>query len=161
MSRASESPLQRLSTGRGREAPFLEAAETQAGERLARDFERGGLQPSITQSWNAARIGGERGGVGDLSDMAIDARQRVAKAMTAVGPELSGLLLDACCFAKGLETIETERRWPARSAKLLLKTGLAILARHYGLSSAAEGQASSGRIRHWGSGDHRPRARPG
>ncbi|MEN0001668.1 MAG: DUF6456 domain-containing protein, partial [Pseudomonadota bacterium] len=59
------------------------------------------------------------------------ARGRVAKALSNVGPELAGLLLDVCCFLKGLERVEAERRWPRRSAKLLLKVALASLDRHY------------------------------
>ncbi|MBO0905963.1 DUF6456 domain-containing protein [Jiella sonneratiae] len=143
-----ETPLTRLATRRVRGGePFLTQAEAMAGERIRADFTRGQMSPAITQRWDAMPRAPRRGGIGDLADTAIDARKRVGAACDAVGPELSGLLLDVCCFLKGLETVERERQWPARSAKLLLKTGLAMLARHYGFDR--EGGARSGRIRHW------------
>ena len=105
-----------------------------AGERLHADFTRGGLQPRMTMSWEpriATRQKGEAGAARDLTDTALAARGRVAKAIEAIGPELSGVALDVCCFLKGLETVERERQWPARSAKLMLRAALMALARHY------------------------------
>lgn len=136
---------------------FLSDDEFQAGERLRADFTRGNMLPSITANWEAGvikRSRGERGAVAELSDHALDCRDRVEKALKAVGPELSGVLLDICCFLKGLELVERERLWPARSAKMMLKTGLSILHRHYTAgrnSSKAEASAY-----HWGTPDYRP-----
>jgi hypothetical protein len=152
-----ESPLGRLAVRRGKDgAAFLAAAETLAGERLRADFTRAGLSPTLTQRWDASPRGGGGTGRGafDLSDSALDARRRVDAALRAVGPELSGVLLDVCCFLKGLEQVERERQWPVRSAKLMLKTGLAALGRHYGLGSEAVG--GEARMRRWGAEDYRP-----
>ena len=151
-----ESPLARLAQPRGKAPAFLSEAEVAAGERLRADYTRGQLLPGISQRWDGLPRQGRCGASGgsDLSDSAIDARARVDAAIEAVGPELSGVLVDMCCFLKGLETIEKERQWPVRSGKLMVKTGLSVLARHYGSS----GNATTGRsgIRRWGTADYRP-----
>lgn len=133
MAVSDESPLTRLAARKGPDgAAFLAPHEVAAGERLRADFTRGALMPGITQRWDDTPRSGPRSGPAELSDAALDCRQRVTLAMKAVGPELSGVLLDVCCFLKGTERVEAERQWPARSAKLMLKTALAVLARHYG-----------------------------
>ena len=69
--------------------------------------------------------------------------------------EFSGLLIDVCGFLKGLELVERERRWPPRSAKLLLVMGLERLAAHYGLSGDATGQVRR-KTSVWQSANARP-----
>ncbi|PWW02189.1 hypothetical protein DFR52_102857 [Hoeflea marina] len=100
---------------------------------MRRDFERGRLMPGVSQRWEpvTARGGSGAGGMAELADAAIAARGRVERALDAAGPEFSGLLVDVCCFLKGLEQVERERQWPQRSAKLMLGAGLRILERHY------------------------------
>jgi hypothetical protein len=155
-----ESPLSALRHRRGRDGrPLIDAVEFAAGERLRSDFERGRLTPRITANWSAAVAAGRRdggaGGIAELTDAALSARRRVEQAIAALGPEFGGLILDFCCFLKGLEEIERERRWPARSAKLVLQLGLSALARHYGLGLKARGKARA-QIVHWGTPDYRP-----
>lgn len=131
------SALSRLKERDG--TPWFPSLALRAGDRLLADFTFGGLQPRVTAPWEPRLGGGKRAGPGaaaDLSDHATDARARVAKAMRALGPDLSGVALDVCCFSKGLELVERERQWPARSAKLMLRTALMTLARHYGLPGA-------------------------
>ena len=153
----AESPLAWLARRKGKDgAPLVDAACLEAGERLRRDLTIGAMLPRTTANWSAAVASGSRSlGPADFTEAMISARQRARAALAAVGPDLSGLLIDICGFLKGLETIERERSWPARSGKLVLELALRQLCRHYGLESAARGRAGIG-LRHWGAGDFRP-----
>ncbi len=155
---AAESPLAQLARLKSRDgSPFLAPEEREAGERLRTDFTRGQMLPRLGANWEASVATGRRdggaGGVADVTDAALAARLRVERALVAVGPELSGILVDICCFLKGIETVEFERGWPARSAKLMLKTALSALARHY----RPPASATRARLLHWGTQDFRPR----
>lgn len=149
----SESPLSALERLKGRAGEtYFPREALAAGERLHADFTRGQLQPQITMRFEprlGTSVKGGRGAVADLSDTAIAARLRVNRALAALGPELSGVALDICCFMKGLETVERERQWPPRSAKLMLKTALMALHRHYTPPTRRE-------TRHWGEEGFRP-----
>ena len=139
----AESPLAWLARRKGRDGkPLIEAVQLQAGERLRADFTRAQLTPRVTSTWDASAATGRRSGQGSqaaFADTVFAARERVRSALDAVGPEFAGLLLDVCCFLKGLEDVERERRWPPRSAKVVVQLGLDRLARHYGLAGEARG----------------------
>lgn len=155
-----ESPVAHLARRRDRFGKrLLEPHQVEAAERLRRDFEIAGLQPRMTASHfdNTAPVSRRSRchNVGaNLADSAVAARQRLDKVAGALGPELAGVAFDACCFLKGMETIERDRRWPARSAKLVLSLALTALARHFGLVSHDRGSERNERIRHWGSNDY-------
>jgi hypothetical protein len=147
----AESPLGWLARRKGRDGqPLIEAVQFQAGERLRTDFTRANLTPNVTSSWDPSRAQGRRGqsGGGTFSDAVVAAREQVNRALEAVGPEFADVLLDVCCFLKGLEDVERARRWPPRSAKVVLQLGLDRLARHYGLARDARGR-SHAPIRTW------------
>ena len=147
----AESPLSWLARRKGRDGePLIQAVQFQAGERLRNDFTCAQMTPRVTASWDAAVAEGRRGqgASGTFTDVVVAARERLRGALNAVGPEFSGLLLDVCCFLKRLEDIERERRWPPRSAKVVLQLGLDRLARHYGLAEQARGLACAP-IRTW------------
>jgi hypothetical protein len=146
-----ESPLAWLARRRGRDGkPLVAAHQLQAGERLRSDFTMAQLMPRTTSNWDSPLGSGRRNGAGagDPTETMVAARQRVHSALDAVGPEFAGLLLDVCCFLKGLEDIERERTWPARSAKVVLQLALDRLARHYGYGAQAHGRAR-GEVRVW------------
>ena len=147
---AAESPLAWLARRKARDGRALISAEQfLAGERLRADFTSAQLTPRITANWESSVAKDRRSGRDmTFSDAAVAARQRVRNALDDVGPEFIGLLLDVCCFLKGLEDVERERRWPARSGKVVLQLGLDRLARHYGYGVEARGAAHAA-VRTW------------
>lgn len=137
----AESPLAWLRRRRGRNGePILDDGQFAAGERLRADHTHGAIVPGLRgMAWSALGSGAgggsgrdPRGGLVELTDTTLAARARLERAMREVGPELAGVLIDVCCELKGLEQVERERRWPPRSAKVVLLLGLTRLARHYG-----------------------------
>jgi hypothetical protein len=161
-----ESPLTWLARRKDKEGrPLIARAEYEAGEKLRSDYQFALLAQRVTASWSALPIdsGSRRAtpGVGvDLADNVIAARERVNRALAAVGPELAGILIDVCCYLKGLEVLEKAEGWPQRSGKIILQLALQRLARHYGLLRDGEAQAGPAKVRHWGAQDYRPRIEP-
>lgn len=153
-----ESPLGAISRLKEKSGQvFLPPEAIAAGERLHADFTRAQLQPRLTMAYEprlSTKTKGGAGGTADLSDTALAARQRVGRAMEAIGPELCGVVLDVCCFQKGLEIVERERQWPVRSAKLMLRAALMALARHY--APPSRGTARQNHV--WGAEGYRPEA---
>lgn len=156
-----ESPLGWLRKRKDRNGtPMVDDAQFEAGERLRREFERAQLTPSVTSSWESAAPSRRMrraapAGAAALSDEALSSRQRVLRALEAVGPELSGVLIDVCCHLSGLAETEKSRGWPQRSGKVILGIALTSLARHYGLDGPG-GTSRPARMRHWGVEDFRP-----
>lgn len=144
-----ESPLAWLARRKGRDGrPMIDGNQFVAGERLRADFTRAHLAPRVTSSWSGlARTPGSGGGAGEMTDLIVASRQRVRNALQACGPEFAGVLMDVCCFLRGLEDVERERGWPPRSAKVVLQLALDRLARHYGLQLAP--RRDTARIRTW------------
>lgn len=155
-----ESVLGWLRRRKGRDGvPLISEEEYQAGERLRADFWFAGLTPRVTSSWHGnLPPGGRRSAPGtgvEIRDEVIAAQSRVRRALAAVGPELSGILVDVCCHAMGLEAAERGSGWPQRSGKVVLQIALRSLARHYGLSQP-QGAGSVRRTWHWGAPGYRP-----
>lgn len=154
-----ESPLAWLARRKNRDGrPFLERAQVEAGERFRRDIEQAQILQRVTANWEASiaasRRGSDAGAV--VSEIAMDARKRLSRAFDAVGPDLAGLLTDVCGYLKRLEIVESERAWPARSGKVVLKIALDRLARHYGIASEARGPSRAQALLHWGAEGFRP-----
>ena len=132
----NESPLSRLRHRKSRTGkPYLSERAYLAGERLRSDFTRGTYQKSVSFNWeprvtSCSKASG-RMAAADLADASLDARSRIDAVIAVLGADLSGVTMDVCCYLKGLEDIERDRMWPPRSAKLMLRTGLEMLANHY------------------------------
>lgn len=153
----AESPLAWLARRRGKDGRTLVSeAAFMAGERLRADYTRANLLPRVTANWQSTVSSGRRGeGSGlDYSDVVMAARQRVDAAVRAVGPELGGVLVDVCCFLAGIEQVECDRGWPARSGKVVLCLALDRLAAHYGISTVATGVRAG--MTSWGADGYRP-----
>ena len=132
---AAESPLIALSRRRDRDGkPFLDETLVSAGERLREDFELAQIGPQVSQNWDRfLTTDGRRsfdseshGGKG-----ASDAKDRVARALSDLGPGLSDVALRCCCYLEGLELAEKRMGWSARSGKIVLRIALQRLKRHY------------------------------
>jgi hypothetical protein len=155
-----ETPLAWLHRRKDKDGqPLITDAQYTAGERLAADYHRAHISRRVTSDWSGVaasrrvRRGAPDTGV-ELSDAAVAARERVYRALGAVGSELGGILLDVCCFETGLEMAEQAAGWPQRAAKVVLQLALTSLARHYGL--IAPERLPFARLRHWGDEDYRP-----
>ena len=125
----------------------LTKEELDAAYRLRDDYERAHMTSRLTMDWTQAGYEGEKGqrragGHEVLPNSALDARKRVSKALNYVGPILSDMLVEICCYQSGLQESEERLGVPARSAKLLLKSGLARLSVHYGFQTEIAVSAS-------------------
>jgi len=137
------------SAGKGQPA-FLAPHHCLAAERFERMAQRAMLAPRMTMSYSLAQRPGRGAGNGaaDLTDTAAQARARLNDLCADLGTDCAGVLLDVLCFGKGLQQVETERQWPRRSAKLVLRIALDRLAGVMGLSPQAQG-APAGHDRVW------------
>jgi Domain of unknown function (DUF6456) len=159
----AESPLGWLKNRKDRNGKALISPQQyEAGERLRADYWFAHLSPRVTSNWSTLASSGRSRrsapmNAAELRDEVIAAKERVMRALMAVGPEIAGVLVDICCELKGLEEAEKENGWPQRAGKVVLQIGLTRLARHYGLirEEHSEGHPVR-RMRHWGSDDYRP-----
>lgn len=92
-------------------------AMCQAGEALAADWDRAGLTPRCTA--NLLSSGG--GGYRSITDLQMDARLRITKALAGDRARYADLLVSVCCMDQSLR--DTRR----------LRRALLVLAYHYGL----------------------------
>jgi hypothetical protein len=135
-----EDPIGWLARRKGADGqPFLTADEVEAGERLRLDFEIAQMGPSVAQDWRKFLAPGDRLAGTPVSrgpgEGPMAARDRVAKALSDLGPGLADSALRVCCFLEGLEACERRMGWSARSGKVVLKIALQRLSQHYGLAA--------------------------
>lgn len=128
----AESPLALLSRRRDKNGePFLLADLVTAGERLREDFELCQIGASAPQNWHLF-LSGDDGMIRlPRPDGSAAARDRVSSALRDLGPGLGDVVLRCCCYLEGLETVEKQLAWSARSGKIVLRIALQRLKRHY------------------------------
>jgi hypothetical protein len=160
---AAESPLAWLRHRRGRDGkPLLGDAAFAAGERLRADLTRAALVAGPGAGWSpSGRVdgGGWRPDRLNQNETVLAARQRVRRALEAVGPDFAGLLVDVCGFLTPIADLEAEQNWPVRSGKVILRLALEALARHYGLADAGHGPRNARHFSVWRDLDARPTLR--
>lgn len=127
-----ESPIAWLARRRDSNGqPWLTPTEAAAGERLREEFESLGTQGRMTMRWDATpRVDGGRPGLAP-AERDLAARERIANALTAVGPGLREILERVCLMGSALEMAERSLKLPRRAGKTVLKLALQRLARHY------------------------------
>lgn len=118
----------------------LDPHQREVAARLSQLLERSQLRQRVTMSYDPQRVGEGRGaGARDVTDSVADARKQLARLASALPRECWGVLVDTCLYEKGLQQIETERGWPRRSAKLVLRIGLDHVGSLFGMDAMAKG----------------------
>ena len=127
----AESPLGWLrSRGHVSERQFA------AGEALRRDWEKSGLPPRVTMSWDAPPPDRSPRGPAEpaaATTAQVAARRRFDTAVEALGPGLRDIAWRVVCAGEGMREAETALGWPTRAGKLVLTMALDRLADHYRL----------------------------
>lgn len=149
------STLALLGRGRGGEAAFLQPHQIEAAKRVQTLFQRSQLRPRTTMHYGPRVGGGGPSRGNDISDMAADARKQLADLHRSLPADCADVVIDICGFEKGLQEVESERGWPRRSAKLVLRIGLETLAQRFGLTASAIGRERP-QASHWLGAGARP-----
>lgn len=128
----AEVTMRRLAALRGPKGePWLSQTELLAASKLRADWSVGEVGLVRGSDWMAAPMGTTRG-PGNAQEAAMarrcDARRRLADALAKLAKPLRRVVERVCLYEEGLEALERSEGWPARSAKLALKLGLAQLA---------------------------------
>lgn len=119
-------------------AGFFSGREIAAARQIWSDFEggqRGLLRGSDLEA--APKSGAARGpGSGQEAAMlaGLAARDSVREALEALPRPFAAAVRAFCLDETGLEALERQSRWPARSGKVVLKLALELLADHYRLA---------------------------
>ncbi|MEM7749322.1 MAG: DUF6456 domain-containing protein [Pseudomonadota bacterium] len=161
-SRTEKSALDWLRERRQKDGShMISDIEFQAGDRIRRDFWLGQMAQRVTTNYQSVpkvgRFNNGRDSSVDFRQSVLDARERVRRALEAVGSDYSGLIMDICCLDRKLSDVEVDSGWPKRSGKVILQLALRQLARHYGLLQDRSDRVGNVQPkRHWGDQDYRP-----
>lgn len=133
-------PILRLAKGQQAQ-PFLLDHHLEAARRLAALFWKARLNQRVTMSYDPTRIGNKAGGApqGDMALSVAEARGQLNRLALALPQDCWAVLSDVCGYQLGLQDIETQRQWPRRGAKLVLRIALEQLAERWGITARAIG----------------------
>lgn len=120
-------------TGAGGQ-PLLSAAQIEAGEQFARDYDRGGMGFVRGQSFDSAVVDGGAGhsAAEEALISRMDRRRRVSEAISCLGPGLDRVLIAVCCENWSLEQIERSEKWAKHTGRTVLAMALDRLVAFYG-----------------------------
>lgn len=111
----------------------ITAAERAAGERLSADAHASGIIGRLTMKWDPTpRAGG--GSRIEPMERAYAARQRLGRAIEAVGAEAMPILTLICLTGTSLQGTEVALGMKPRTGRAALKAALQRLAAHYGMA---------------------------
>ncbi|MCV6597230.1 MAG: DUF6456 domain-containing protein [Mangrovicoccus sp.] len=131
----AESPLAALARRRDKNGKaFLHPDLVMAGERLREDFELAQMGPRVAQNWESFLTGPSGSAPTGSDPTGTDsnaARERVSAALSDLGAGLGDVVLRCCCYLEGMEAVEKQMGWSARSGKIVLRIALQHLHRHY------------------------------
>ncbi|MDU8945012.1 DUF6456 domain-containing protein [Ovoidimarina sediminis] len=136
----AESPLMVLARRRDKGGgPFLTPELVAAGERFREDFELALMGDRAGSTLHALLSGASPDTLSSIggSPATLAAVDRVRMAVVALGPGLSDMALRSLCYLEGMESIEKELSWSARSGKIVLRIALQRLRQHYESDSRA------------------------
>ncbi len=126
----TETPILVLARRRDKDgAPFLTPELVRAGERLREEFEIAVMSGEPTEGWESFLY--DPSPEGPDGPGTTGAQARLAAALAELGPGLGDVTLRVCCRLEGLETVEKQMGWAARSGKIVLRIALQRLARHF------------------------------
>ncbi len=154
----AESPISKLTIFKDKKNPFLKPHHIEAAKKFALLFEKSQLRARTTINYFASPKGKEKYSnftTAELSDMAIDARRKIEQLLNGMPDECASVIIDICGLEKGLQIVESEKGWPRRSAKLVLRIGLEQLAQKFGLTPKAVGKLK-GKSTYWQKEGSRP-----
>ena len=127
-----ESSLEVLARRRDRYGnPFLSTKLVEAGKLLREDYEMNSLSIcSVDKACNKGANGHVPHKI--KSDFIFhDPGERLEKALEFLGPVLADVAVQCCCHFKGMEEIERDFGWSARSGKIVLRIALTQLLAFY------------------------------
>lgn len=140
--------IKRLSRASSGEKPFLLPHHVLAATKLSDVINRAQLRMHVTQDLSALALPKAPSGTGgghDVGDMALDHRRKLFALLDQLPSDCRRILFDVCGFEKRLQLIEFEMGWPQRSAKMVLRMALEMVAVRWGIDEVAIGPNSANR----------------